>query len=170
LVGSLSAGNGINSTAGNGEEALGAAAALRGGITRARGEKTFFGEAIEGRVECADGRLTSDAGLDFGADGEAVGVVAEAKDSEDNDLFELTETGGLSHLFHRIEQIKGIDNNEFFRGRFSSRGGARSTMNEASLARAFNPLILARPLSWGFAPGYDSANLWSATSSPFQLS
>jgi hypothetical protein len=71
--------------------ALGAAAALGRGLAHPGADEALAFQALDGGVESANGALAARGGLNLFADGGAVGFVAEAAGSGDEQVFEFTE-------------------------------------------------------------------------------
>jgi hypothetical protein len=57
------------------------------------GDEALLFESGEGGVDGADGDVVAGASLDFLADGDAVGVVAQVEEGEEYEELELTESG-----------------------------------------------------------------------------
>ena len=78
-----------------GVETFALAAALGSGLAEARGDEAAALEAIERGVERAGGDGAAGARLDVEADGDAIGVGAEAHEREEDQLLEVTD--GIAH-------------------------------------------------------------------------
>ena len=101
-VGGLRAGEGVAAFAGDGDEALGAAAALGRGAAVAEGDQALVLHAVQRGVERAGGGVAAGAGGDLGEDGDAVGLVAETQDGEEDDLLEFAERGVGVHMDYNV--------------------------------------------------------------------
>ena len=64
---------------------------LCGRLADVRCDESFVLEPRECFVDGAEGQIASGASLDFVVDGNAVGVLADAQNCEEDDLFEFTE-------------------------------------------------------------------------------
>ena len=77
---------------------LPASAALGCGLAEARPDELLVLEAREGRVHGTEARRAAGAPLDLLADADAVAVVAEAREGEEDELLELTGVRGQTGL------------------------------------------------------------------------
>ena len=102
LEGGLGAGEGVAAFAGDGDEALGATSALGCGAAVAEGDEALVLHAVQRGVERAGGRIAAGFGGDFGEDGDAVGLVAEAQDGEENDLLKFAEGTIRAHMDYKV--------------------------------------------------------------------
>lgn len=105
LEGGLCRREAASAGAGDGVEALGATAALGSGIAGARGEQALGLEALECGVEGAGGGRAVGAGLEFVADADPVGRVAEPKGREEDQLLEFTEWLLRAHNNYKVVQM-----------------------------------------------------------------
>ena len=87
---------------------MAARASAAGGerLARARAEEPLVLEALERGVDGAHGVLAPEAIGEVGANGEPVGVVAEAGDGEEGGEFE-GPNGGSRHKYYYVEQMEG---------------------------------------------------------------
>ena len=91
MVGGLGAGQRVAAFAGDGDEALGAAAALGRGAAVAEGDQALVLHAVQRGVERARSGVAAGVGGDLAEDGDTVSLVAEAQDGEQDDLLEFAE-------------------------------------------------------------------------------
>src|ERR1017187_9760150 len=110
-VGGLRAGEGVAAFAGDGDEALGAAAALGRGAAVAEGDQALRLHAVQRGVERAGRGVAAGLGGNLAEDGDAVRLVAQAQDGEEDDLLEFAEGGVGVHMDYnvvvRLERVKG---------------------------------------------------------------
>src|ERR1039458_8918925 len=101
-VGGLRAGQGVAAFAGDGDEALGAAAALGGGAAVAEGDQALVFHAVQRGIERAGGGVAAGLSGNLAEDGDAVGLVAKTQDGEENDLFEFAERAVGIHMDYNV--------------------------------------------------------------------
>src|ERR1017187_4118605 len=101
-VGGLGAGEGGAAFAGDGDEALGAAAALGRGTAIAEGDQALVLHAVERGVERAGGGVAPGLRCDLGEDGDAVSLVAETQDGEQDNLLEFAERAVGVHMDYNV--------------------------------------------------------------------
>jgi hypothetical protein len=79
----------LHSSRGHRDVPFRAAASLRGGIAHSGREEAFGFETFQGGVEGARRNSASRAFHELGANGDAVGVVAQPQNRQKNELFKL---------------------------------------------------------------------------------
>ncbi len=93
------------------EEAFGPAPAFGGGVAEGGVDEAFLFEAVEGGVDAAEGDVAAGEGEEFLGDGDAVGLVFEAEDGEENEEFQFAEGGPGRHFFNYKEEIDSVQGN-----------------------------------------------------------
>ena len=117
------------------EVALRSSAALRRGIAERRRDVAFVLEPIERSVQRADRQRASRSPLDVEPDRHAVGLVAEAQDGQQDDLFELAEMLAAGHMFCIIE-LYGGGGKRFLRASTASAARKNSRATSKTPARS----------------------------------
>jgi hypothetical protein len=95
----------LEADGGEAEVAFGAASAFGGGIAKGGEDEAFLFEAVEGGIDAAEGHVAAGEGEEFLGDGDAVGLVFETKDGEEDEEFHFTEGRPGRHFFNYIEEI-----------------------------------------------------------------
>lgn len=90
---------------GEAEVAFGAASAFGSGIAEGGEDEAFLFEAVESGVDAAEGDVAAGEGEEFLGDGDAVGLVFETKDGEEDEKFHFTEDEPGRHFFNYSEEI-----------------------------------------------------------------
>jgi hypothetical protein len=94
---------------GHSVELLPAATALSGRLTEACGDETFGFEPEQSGVHRTEADDPSAAARQLLADADAVPLVGEAKERNENELFELAEIAGGGHRAHLFDYVSEID-------------------------------------------------------------
>ena len=101
-------GHGLDSGGGDGEETLGAPAALGGGIAQAGCHESLLLQAIERGVERSGSGFAIRAGGNFRADCDAVGVVVQTQDGQQDNLLKFAESTFRIHMDYNVVFIRNI--------------------------------------------------------------
>lgn len=99
----MSAIHGRHAFGSHAEEALGASAALRSGVSRARPHEALGFEPIKSGVDGADGHLATGSRFDLPPDPDAVGLLIETQNREKDDVLEFAEVVATGHYSYNIE-------------------------------------------------------------------
>ena len=95
-----------NAVSGDSEQTFRAAAAFGRGLAGARLDQALRLEPAQRGVDRADRHVAPGPGLDFLADGDTIGSVAEPEDRQQDDLLELAKVG-RPHYLYNIGQMNG---------------------------------------------------------------
>jgi hypothetical protein len=90
-------------------ELLSAATALSGRLTEACGDEAFGFEPEQRGVHRTEADDASAAARQLLADADAVAFAGEAKERNENELFELAEIAGGGHRPHLFDYVSEID-------------------------------------------------------------
>jgi len=81
------------------------ATAFGSGISEAGGNHALLLKPFQGSIHASDRGLASGGFFDGSGDGNSVGILANAQQSQQYDQFKLSELGASSHIFNYKEEI-----------------------------------------------------------------